>query len=301
MQSPLVPPVLKNAIANGSRARYSGRRTVEFWRAPKDLKHEEIVTRDGDRTRVEFPAGSRFAGRIYVENGHERREYHPESNEVWILPARHEESENRLARLASRGVGRKVVFSIAAASRVAGYPTDQVVVSDPHGNVIQRLYIEPNSGVLLKREVFDAGGARIGMFEFSEINLDPPPFDPSLFRFDRKNVRIVTPIDRLRDLSASEHFLAVALARSSGYRLDEVRTAKIRGEQVLVESYSSHQGKLSLFELRSDVDTDRLREFARGDELHGYAWKSGAFTFVLVGNLDPGSLARLSQSVTGTR
>lgn len=301
VQSPLVPPVLKNAIRRGGHARYVGRRTVEFWRSPKDLKHEEIVTRDGNRSRVEFPDGSRFAGRIYVENGHERREYHPETNEIWVLPARHEESEMRLAHLADRGAEGKVVFTTAPGIRVAGYPTDQVVVSDSHGNIVQRLYIEPNSGVLLRREVFDPGGAKIGMFEFTEIDLDPPAFDPSLFRFDRRDARLVTPYDRLRELANQEHFPALALPPASGFRLDEVRVARIQGERVLVESYSSHQGKLSLFELKTDLDSDRLRQFARGTELHAYSWRVGAGTLVLVGSQDSNFLERLASAVVGTR
>ncbi len=301
LNSPQVPEVLRTAITAGARARYTGRRTVQFWRDMKNPRHDEIVIRDGQKTRIEFPEGSKFQGQIIVEDAVERRHYFPERNEVMISPPRHEESEQRLFRLAQRGSRGNVVLSTAPGERVAGYSTEQVLVADRQGNVLQRLYIEPRTGVLLKRDVFDPGGARIGSFEFTQIELDPPAIDPSVFRFERKGVRVVTPYDELRKIAGKNRFLPFSLPTSTGYRLDEVRMAHPHGEDVLVQVYVSRHGKLSLFELRSQVSPERLREFAR-DELHASSWQANGFTFVLVGSLDQTQLDRLAQAAAnGTR
>ena len=257
--------------------------------------------RDGERTRVDFPEGSKFQGHIIVETRSERKEFFPLTNELLISPPRHEEAQQRLMHLAERGAKGNVVFSTAPGQRVAGQSTQQLVVSDRQGNVLQRLYIEPRTGVLLKRDVFDPGGARIASFEFTEIDLNPPPFDRSMFRFERRGVKVVTPYDELRTIATKNRFMPYSLPLSSGYRLDEVRLMRPHGEDVLTQTYVSPHGKVSLFEVRSALSPEKLKGFARGD-LHFSSWQSGAYTFVLMGSLDQAELDRLAQvALAGTR
>jgi hypothetical protein len=144
-----VPWLLHRAIHSAKNAHYTGRRTIEFVHQGKSLHHDEIVFRDGDRTRVEFPEGSKFVGQIIVEDTGGRKHYFPDRNEVLVLPPRREESFDRLLRLVMRAKGKKVGLTVAAGDTVAGFQTRQVVVSDESGNVTQRIFIEPKSGVVL--------------------------------------------------------------------------------------------------------------------------------------------------------
>ncbi len=289
-----VPPILQKAITASKHLRYSGRRVVQFWRQDKSRKHEEIVTRDGIFTRVEFPAGSPNGGQVIVENKDDRRHYFPSRNELLIQPPRHEESTGGLARIARQGSKGRLQFATGAGLRVAGFQTELLTVSDINGNLMERLYIEPNSGMVLRREVFDPGGAKIGYFEFTQIDINPPAFDPSLFRFERKGVRIVTPYDRLRDMAVKNGFQPLSLPPKSGFKLDTSRITQIGGQDVLVQSFWSARGKLSLFELKTAVDADRLRHFA-GKDLQTYSWTNQGVTFVFVGTQSQDDLQRLSQ------
>ncbi|HWD39667.1 MAG TPA: hypothetical protein VG944_12515 [Fimbriimonas sp.] len=294
--SPLVPQVLKEAIRHGAHARFYGRRKVHFAHGNVNVDFTEIVYRDGPRTRSEFPDGSRFAGQIIVEDGHVRKEFYPDKNEVIVKEPRHEENLERLVRLARRGADGRIVLTKGPGMKVAGHWTVQIVVQDKDGNPLQRLYVEPKHGMMLKREIFDQGGAKIGYFVFDKINFDPPPFDPSLFRFSRRGVRVITPYDVLRDVASKAGFAPTFLPRSSGYKLEDVRVANRRGEDVLVETYGSRQGRLSLFELKTDVSPDRLHQFER-DELHAVTWQAGGKTYVIVGAASSEALANVARSI----
>ena len=291
---------MNRAITAGKHARFVGQRVVQFWRTDKARKHEEIVTRDGDFTRVEFPEGSKNAGQVIVENREERRHYFPARNELLIQPPRHEESLMRLVRMAKRGAKGKLQFTSGPGSRIAGYATEQLTIADAEGNVTQQLSIEPKSGVVLRREVFDPGGAKIGYFEFTKIDLNPPPLDPSLFRFERKGVKIVTPLDRLKDVAAHGGFQPVTLPPATGYKLDEVRIAHIEGQDVLVQTFWSHHGKVSLFQLKSTVNPVRLQKSA-GEDLHTVSRTTNGVSVVLMGSASQDELNRLAQAAfTGT-
>ena len=109
------------------------------------------------------------------------------------------------------------------------------------------------------------------------------------------------PMDILRDVATREHFDPVSLPPTTGFRLDESEVHKIESEPVLVESYWSRRGKLTLFELKTNVSDQKLHDFERGD-LHAVTWKLNGNSYVLVGSFDIQTLGRLSMEarLTGT-
>ena len=118
-------------------------------------------------------------GLIIVEDKAERRHYFPDKNEIRISGARREDSLDRLMGLfKKRGGQPKFVESPGEA--IAGNRTTLVSVSDARGNVIQKLFIEPKSGVVLKRELFDPTGTPMGSFTFTKVDLNPK-FDDRIF------------------------------------------------------------------------------------------------------------------------
>ena len=285
------PWILRKAIEVAPKLTYVGSRTVEFRREGKTERYTEIVTKDGDNLRIEFPSGSKYVGQIIVEGKDERRHFFPDKNEIQILPPRREEAISRLARMIKRP-GR-FVLSSAEGEVIAGNQTTQVIVSDQNGNVMQRLFIS-RAGLLLKREMFDAVGTPVGGFEFTNIDLSPK-ITAGLFRLDRKGAKVVRPSDLLRTAAQEGGFIFAMLKPSTGYNLMFSRTTKADGNDLLMQFYGQDGMRLSLFQVKSDVSSQQLSEFAH--DLQVYSWKSRGNTFILVGNQDVGVLKKLSRSV----
>lgn len=250
-----------------------------------DERHEEIVTRDGPRMRIEFPSGTAFKGQVIVEGPKERRHFLPDSNEVRILAPRRNEGLERLRALARTG-------SITAepGGKIAGLATVEVTVRDAAGNLLQRLAIEPNVGMILRRRVYDPTGLEVGGFVYTTVDLSPAPFDASLFRIERKGVQTTTPWDALRRLAKRDGFLPLGLPASTGFRLDEVQVRRLPEGPVMVQTYRG-EGRVSLFQLRVSVSPERLRR--QGRAVHSVSWTRDGVTFVLIGPKDVASLERL--------
>jgi hypothetical protein len=293
-----VPAVLRRAFASGKRARYIGVRVVRFRRGPETTQHTEYVTRDGTNLRIEFPRESPLAGQVIVETKRERRHYFPDRNEIQVLPPRREEAFERLARLVKSSRDR-LRFALGNDGVVAGKSTEQVVVSDPAGNVLQRLFIEPNTGLVLKRELFDPVGTPVGGFEFTEIDLRPR-IDPGVFRIVRRGARVLTPTQILEATAKREGFRPIVLPATNGVRLEWSGVREIEGDSVLIQAYADQQGqgRLTLFQLRRIVSAERLNALARG-KVNFVFWRRDGRTFVLVGNRSVEELRRLASPVAG--
>ena len=251
--------------------------------------------RDGPRVRIEFPRDGDYAGQVIVEDAARRRHFVPRTNELRVLPPRREEGLQRL-----RGLARSGRVSTEAGDRIAGFSTVELVVRDANGNVLQRLGIEPRSGMVLSRRVYDATGVQVGGFVFTQVDLNPGAFDPSVFQIDRKGVRTTTPEDALRRLAKRGGYRALRLPDSTGFRLDNARLAKLAGGQVLVQNYLGPGGRLSLYFLRASVDPALLRKQG-GRKLNASSWNDGGVTFVLLGPQNDATLARLKAALIAER
>lgn len=295
-----VPPLVRLMVATSARQRFSGARTVEFRLGGKTDRHDEIVVRLRGRTRVDFPADSKLAGQVIVEDDRERRHYYPDKNEIRVSPPRREEALDRLTNLAS--TKGKIRFSMAGGEVIANVRCEQVVVSDPSGNVMQRLWIDPRSGMLLKRELFDHVGAPVGSFTFTQIDLNPS-IDERIFVIDRKGATIVTPLDQLKRLCKKEGYDVFVLPPSSGMQLEGCRIITRDGEKVLSETYVARPAKrVTLFVVKGGmaVDDAKLKQFVRGDYASA-TWKSGPWTLVLIGSVEKSVIDHLAtQVVAGT-
>jgi negative regulator of sigma E activity len=285
--------VLAKAIDSAAKLRFIGTRTIEFRQQGKPVKYSEIVTRDGGYSRVDFPKGSPFEGQIIVETPRERRHYFPDKNEIRILPPRREEAMFRLSRMVSSD---RFKFSTSGTITVAGVRASQVVVTDKSGNVVQRLFIEPRTGLLVKRQLFDAGGVENGLYEFNSLDLSPN-IRPGIFRLDRKGATIIRPIDTLRKLAKANDFPASTLRPTSGYSLPNAHMQRVDGQSVLIQFYGSEKGRLSLYITKEPLDADKLRKFGRG-QVNVYSWRENNFSYALVGVQDSAVLKRLADTIS---
>ena len=290
-----MPPALQRAIQAADSLRFTGRRTVTVLKDGQPDSHEEIVVREGPQVRISFPNDSTYAGQVIVEDGANRRHFNPATNEVRVVPARKEDGLQRLRALARSG-------RVAAlpGDRIAGYPTTELFVRDAVGNPLQRLSIEPESGMILRRIVYDATGVQAGGFTYSRVDLDPAPFDPALFRIERRGVQTTTPWDDLRRASRKGDYAAVGLPEATGFRLDAAHLARVAGTPVLLQKYSGPGGGvLTFYQLRGAVDPIDLRRNAK--RLHVLSWTEDGLTYVLIGPQGDAALARLRAAIAPVR
>jgi outer membrane lipoprotein-sorting protein len=287
-----LPAVVRKAIAEFPKLRYTGTRTVEFKVGADRQRHTEQVIRSGPNVRVEFPRGSEFFGQVIVEDGKRRLHYFPDKNEVHVLPPRKEEAFFRFLQNRPRGQGRGPSISSQTGGRVAGRATELVTVNDPRGNPIQRLWIDPATGLVLRRETLDRSGSRLAFFEFTRINYRPN-IDPRDFQITAK-ARVVRPEDLVRRL-ANQHGMVAVFLNDPGYQLEGGRIMRLGDDPVLLQTYVGN-ARLSLFQVRQGIDTSRLSG-PRGS-FQTFAWQSHGRTFVLVGEAEQAELRRLAAKLS---
>jgi negative regulator of sigma E activity len=288
-----LPAALRKALEAGPKLRYVGTRVIEFRRQGQTERYTEIVTRDGGFTRIEFPEDSKYHGQIIVETPKERRHFFPDKNEIRILPPRREEALHRLARMT-----RSDQFSFTGGdqSTVAGVKTSEIIVTDKAGNVMQRIFVEPRTGLLVKRQMFDMGGAPVGLYQFTQLTINPK-INPLIFRLERKGARVIRPIDTLRDLARKQGFPTAYLPASTGYMLHFASVRPIDGQNVLMSFYGAEKGRLSLFMTKEPLDAQKLSSFGRG-KVNVYTWREAGVSLALVGSQDQEILHRLADQVS---
>lgn len=284
-----LPPVLRQALRKASVAKFSGTRVVEVMDGPNRERYTEYVLRDGTNTRTWFPSGSPYAGQVIVETPNERRHYYPGRNEIHVGPARREEALIRLIGLSKK---RGVKFSVKEGGLVAGQPTVLVSISEENGNALQKLWIDRGQVVILKRELFDAVGTRVGFFEFTEVDYRPK-FSGSDFELDRKGARVITPRDELARVAKAMNVSAVSLPENEGYRLEWVRRLPGGRVPILHQSYTRVGVTLSLFQAGAEVNLPMLRRVPKGVE--SVTWTRGGETFALIGNVTNDEIRRLAR------
>lgn len=288
-----VPPFVLKAFTAG-HLRYAGVRTVSF-RNAKKVDHTELVLHDGERTRVEFPEGSPLGGQVIVEDAKRRLQYFPKRNEIEVLPPRNDVTMIRLANFVrqSLNAGWKIVPGDGA--YLAGVNTRQAVVLNKEGSVRQRLWIDPATGMILKRLLYDNSGNELAGFEFTSINYSPP-IRPDSFTLNMAGAKIISPEMRARQLSRRNGFTPIILPASSGYRLESARMINVGGQMALSQLYSGADGKFSLFRLKTEIDPDRLRQMAQS-RLKVYTWQRNGETFALVGEINEAKLQEVARQL----
>lgn len=291
---PQVPPALKLALGVFDRIRYSGTRVIQVKSGTNRQEHTEYVVTNGPETRIEFPVESPLHGQVIVENASERRQYFPARNEIQVGPPQRDQAVQRLATMVAR---RGVTVTEASGGAVAGMQTEVVSISDRKGNLLQKLWIEGKSGLILKRELYDKLGTLQASFEFTQANLNPI-IHPSDFKLERKGVKVITPDDVLTRIIRKERFQDVRLPAGTPYKLEGARVQKIVDQRVLVQQYAGNGHRVTLYQLNASVDPSRLGKLAPNG-VQVYSWNSGGASFVLVGDLPETELKDLGHRLGG--
>lgn len=289
-----VPPVLRKMLMSARTLKYSGTRVVTVKRGADRETHTELVLRDGPRMRIEFPQGSPQHGQVIIEAGRERFHYFPDRNEIHKMPSRLDDGAERIIMFL-RDKSAEVKISGSRGGLIADMPTELITMADKRGNPVQRLWIHPRSGLLLKRELIDPLGTVVGSFEFESVNLNPE-IKPEDFQVRRQGAKIVTPIDTLRRMSR-EMGLEVRMLPEGKYTLESARIMRAERSAILVQTYQSPSGPLSFFATKMSINAERFRRLASRDSFRSFSWQRDGVTYALVGNESEETLKGLARQL----
>lgn len=284
----LHPLILKMFQAQGSLT-YSGTRVVELGVGAARKRHQEIVLRNGPRTRVEFPEDSEFAGQVIIENRGERRHYFPDINEIRVEPARFDEAFSRLGQLLKSGMQ----VSVEPGADIAGLHTMVSTFRDRQGNIIQRLWVDPSTGMILRRDLMDEVGNRTGYFEFSKVNYRPV-VSPSDFELKRKGAKVSTLDQELQKLSRQLQLPPLRIPPSEPYALQAVRMVGTGDRAILAQVYTGQRGRVSLFQTRGPINPERMQRLV-GGRLRSVTWQADGRSLAIMGDVTQDELVRLAR------
>lgn len=292
-QDSKIPAILEKAMNAAKKLRYSGTRRVQMKFGPDTVQHTEHVMKDGMKTRIWFPDEGSFRGQIIVETERERRHFFPDRNQIEILPPRREESFGRFLKL-GRGLKMQATYKVDIGEEIAGIDTKKVEISGEKG-LFMRMWIDPKSGLVLKRVMYGRDGSAQATSEFSKVDLRPQ-FRKSDFELNIGGAKIMTPRDRLADLVSRGGFQSIGLSPKDPFQLESVRIQRIENVPALVQVYVNKNGRVSLFQVKATIDPSRLKRFGRG-ELQSYSWQKGGASFVLLSELPESELRAIFQRI----
>lgn len=151
---------------------------------------------------------------------------------------------------------------LAGRASVAGRTADVVGVRRPHGEVVARYWLDHGSGIILRRDVFDAGGRQAGSSVLRDVVLDEVRRHPPATA-EAPSVRLgrVVPLDRLGRLRADGWTVPTRLAGMLS--LYDARVSGTGAATVLHLSYSDGVSTLSVFEQRGHLDGSRVDDWDR--------------------------------------
>lgn len=274
--------------------RYAGIRTVTIRDGTGTRTYSERVLRQGRNVRIEFGDDSPFAGQYVIETPQERLHVVPATNEVRVLVPRREDTS--LFPFRGRLLGGRPRIVEADGGRVAGVATRRLDCFDVQNRPLQKLWIDPVRGAILKREIYDPLGNLSAKFEFTRILYDA---DIQAQAFDTRQLpgQRVTALDVLKRAARQANLPMALLPPASGFVLDTARVIDLGGNSgILMHLYTSTDARLSVYVLRGQVNRQRLDRLAQGG-YRTFVMRRDEYSVVLVGGLVAADLERLARSL----
>ncbi len=285
-----LPEALSRAMRMSLSLKYSGERRVELRLGAERIRNFETIWKDGSNRRIEYDDRSSFKGQIIVEKGKKRLQFFPDRNEIHVSGGSRDEALHRLMESVKMAVREKWIIAAHDSEVIAGIKTQKISMTKANGQVAQNLWIDPRSGLILKRELFDSAGTVQGFYEFTRVNLRPSIRSQD-FEIRVPGAKVLTPNDLAMKLMNQHGFTKLFLASGEGRELDSARV--ISDGKVLILHYSTPNGILSFIQKQGKPDM-RLLERARREGETVFAWDRGKTSFILVGRQTEAELRALS-------
>lgn len=287
-------PLLRRFEERVGNLRYAGIRTVTIRDGAGTRTYSERVLRQGTNVRIEFGNDSPFAGQYVIETQQERLHVVPAANEIRVLVPRREDTVLFPFRGRLNGARPRIVENDGGS--VAGIATRRLDCYDAQNRPLQKLWIDPARGAILKREIYDPLGNLSGKFEFTRILYDAE-INAQAFNTRQLPGQRVTPTDVLKRAARQANLPMAILPPASGFALDTARVIGLGGNAgMLMELYASTDARLSIYVLRGQVDRQRLNRLAQGG-YSTFVLRRDDYSVVLVGGLAVADLERLARSL----
>lgn len=284
-----IPAILRLMGRNVANWKFSGTRIVEVRDGAQRRLTTEFTLRDGLKTRTWFPTDSPRAGEVIVEDGLQRKFYDPKRNVIIVtrMPKGKPAGVDRFTAI----LGRNFTFAEEKTEKVAGHEARVVSVSDKD-RVFQRVWIDTQTGVPLKRELYDNVGARQGFFEFKTISYTPI-IRAGDFDINVPGAKVMTPYDLAKEFGEKMGITPLFLPRDR-FTLENVMRPGQAGA-FLHMSYATENGVVSLFQAKGRVAFDRL--FGPERKAAGVSWYDNGSSFVLIGRMPKERLEALAREL----
>jgi hypothetical protein len=284
--------MLRRAVRQQPQLRYSGERMVELVVDGDRRVLTEFVLRDGPRARITYPEDSPRRGFVVVETDEGRWEFNPTKNEIRRSRPQRGEAIHLLGGLVRAVEEGRFRAMPLEPDNVAGRRASGVAISDAKGNVARRLWIDAETGLILKAEQFGRVGERLASFAFRRVNFDPVIRPGDFGPIRREGAKIVND-EQDFDVPWT---VRVPSWLPPGFEESGRGLRSVGTRPVLLIHYSDGTRHFSLLQAAGrtapEPDTDRP---ARGVNLRQI--RLGDVWFVVVGNLEPETLDRVVQSI----
>ncbi|HET6645353.1 MAG TPA: MucB/RseB C-terminal domain-containing protein [Fimbriimonadales bacterium] len=281
--------LLNKAIAQQPKLVYSGQRTVEMTVGGERRTLVEYVLHSGRRSRTTYPNDSPRRGFVIVETPLARWEYNPKRNEIRKTPPKRDDSL-RVLRALVRGAetGRLKLATLGSAT-VAGILANGVSISDASGNLARKMWIDPDTGLILKAEQFGRVGGRLASFAYTRVNFKPDIRPGDFAPLKRRGAKVV---EEEQDFDVP---WTVLQPKWLPPNFTEIRRGlrKFNGKPVLLIHYGSGQKNFTLFQ--SQGAAPHVPENSNGLQMASEAF--GDVWVTAVGNVSRETLQQVLQSI----
>ena len=257
LSDPRAVRLLADAVEAGRTADYVGTQLVMLWAGDQERSATvQVAHRAGSGSLIQVEETATTPG---------HRTFEPER----VASASTAGLSDQVLGL----VARNYVVSLEAGEEVIGRPADVVVVRRPDGTPAQRLWIDRDSHLVLRRKFYDSAGGLVRQTAFVALRRERPTFAEPL------------PVGEVTQ--GAVQVGDKAATNDGRWRLPDnapvgmvALDSSVRGsgaDAVLRVTYSDGLGTLSLFEQPGRLDADGLAGWTRGEVAGVPVWVSRGY------------------------
>ena len=303
---------LRHAYESAHRTDYAGKVTTTVYYCGREISIRSGIRHNGPEERIEYLSGP-LSGVVVVARGGETRTYRPNTRQILVSRAASRRSEGEELELLLRN------YAVLAAGegRVAGRPVNIVDLTSKHpGNPSKRLWIDRETGIVLKSEDRSAAGELRSRMEFTEISYGKPAAGAAFEPTADGGPRWVEK-ERDHEISRAELEKAVGIKVAfpqhvpAGYVLDSITLYSCEcecGHKAAHLRYTDGLNSISIYETPSHTSCSKhicsihcapngRCEVRDARQARVATTSSGGRSVVVVGDLPEEEIAKVAKSI----
>lgn len=199
--------------------------------------------------------------------------------------------------------------------KIAGHETDILIISPKfEGKPTKHIFFARANGIILRIEDLDAAGVLRDMFVYTRISFDPETIE-NKWKASEKEIKPQSRRSRSVPITEAEKILKTKLIQPEylppGFELQDIRSVKNRGRDLIFLEYTDGLVNFTLFEEenRPRRQNDRAREGTKieigGTTVHqhkfgstdAFRWSGAKIRFSLVGAVSTTEMQKVIESI----